>query len=181
MASEPQLIHFRWLKSPHDHLKRPIVARCAVVTVSDTRTEEDDTSGARIGELLREAGHEVVERTIVRDEPERIRALLEQMLAGSDFDAVFLNGGTGIAPRDTTFEAISSLLEKTLDGFGELFRVLSWQEIGSAAMLSRAVAGIARGKLVVSMPGSTPAVELAMSRLLIPELGHVLRLLGRSA
>jgi molybdenum cofactor biosynthesis protein B len=163
----------------HEHRQQgKIRARCAVITVSDTRTAETDTSGARIRELLLEAGHEVTESTIVRDEPAEIRALVEALLRRDGLHAVLLNGGTGLAPRDTTFEAVQSLLEKEIGGFGELFRMLSFAEIGAAAMLSRATAGIAAGKLVVSMPGSTAAVDLAMRKLIVPELGHVLHVLG---
>lgn len=154
-------------------------ARCAILTVSDTRNAATDTSGARIGEILREGGHQAADPVIVRDEPELIRERLKGLLADPAVDAVFLNGGTGIAARDTTFEAVRALFDKEIDGFGELFRVLSFQEIGSAAMLSRATAGIAAGKLVASMPGSTAAVDLAMRRLLLPELAHILHLLGR--
>src|SRR5688572_927269 len=123
----------------HEHrAKGERRAACAVVTVSDTRTEADDTSGDRIRDLLAAAGHQVLSRTIVRDEPERIRAVLEPLLADPRIDAVFLTGGTGVAPRDTTFEAVRALLDKEIEGFGELFRMLSFAEIGGAAMLSRA-------------------------------------------
>jgi molybdopterin adenylyltransferase len=149
---------------------------CAVVTVSDTRTPETDTSGARMRALLEDAGHRVVAYVILPDEPARIRAHVEGLLAAAEVDAVLVNGGTGLAPRDTTFEAVSALLDKRIDGFGELFRMLSWQEIGAAAMLSRAVAGVARGRILVSLPGSTPAVELGMTRLLLPTLGHMTQL-----
>ena len=151
-------------------------ARCTIVTVSDSRTPDTDKSGARIRELLLEAGHEVTSIVIVKDEPERIIATVRAHLADLSLHAIFLNGGTGLAPRDTTFEAIQSLLEKEITGFGELFRMLSFEEIGSAAMLSRATAGIAAGKLIVSMPGSTAAVDLAMRKLVVPELGHILHL-----
>lgn len=152
-------------------------AVCAVVTVSDTRTEKTDTSGARIRALLVEAGHRIAAYDILPDEPDRIRRRLEELLASAELDAVIVNGGTGLAPRDTTYEAVAGLLDKRIDGFGELFRMLSYEEIGAAAMLSRAVAGAARGKLLASLPGSTAAVELAMTKLLVPELGHVVRLL----
>src|SRR5262249_33798166 len=152
---------------------------CAVVTVSDTRTEATDTSGRRMRELLEAAGHRVVGSVIVRDEPDAIRARIEAFLMDAAVDAVLLNGGTGLAPRDTTYEAVDGLLEKRIDGFGELFRMLSFQEIGSAAMLSRAVAGVARGRVVAILPGSTAGVELGMERLLVPELGHLVTLLGR--
>jgi molybdenum cofactor biosynthesis protein B len=147
---------------------------CAILTVSDTRTPETDTSGAIARDLLVRAGHRVVTHEILPDEPERVRARVEGWLG--DVEAVVVNGGTGLAPRDTTYEAIVGLLDKRLDGFGELFRMLSYEQIGAAAMLSRAVAGVARGTVVVSMPGSTAAVELAMSKLVLPELGHMVKL-----
>ena len=159
------------------HEKARLHVGCAIVTVSDTRTEETDESGARIRELLTEAGHEVVAYRIVRDEPALIRSVLEPLLPDAKIQAVLLNGGTGIAPRDTTFEAVRGLFEKEIEGFGELFRLLSYQEIGPAAMLSRATAGIISGKVVISMPGSTAAVDLAMRRLVLPEIGHMVQLL----
>jgi molybdenum cofactor biosynthesis protein B len=151
---------------------------CAVVTVSDTRTPETDESGARIRTALEGAGHRVVSYAILPDDPSRIRAHVQVVLGDPTVQAVIVNGGTGIAPRDTTYEALSALLDKRLDGFGELFRMLSWEQVGSAAMLSRAAAGIARGKILASLPGSPDAVTLAMERLLVPELGHMARLLG---
>jgi molybdenum cofactor biosynthesis protein B len=148
-----------------------------VVTVSDTRTPETDESGARIRTALEGAGHRVVSYAILPDDPSRIRAHVQDVLGDPAVQAVIVNGGTGIAPRDTTYEALTALLEKRLDGFGELFRMLSWEQVGSAAMLSRAAAGIARGKILASLPGSPDAVALAMERLLVPELGHMARLL----
>ncbi|MGH7822258.1 MAG: MogA/MoaB family molybdenum cofactor biosynthesis protein, partial [Candidatus Binatia bacterium] len=139
--------------------------------------EQDDESGRRIRQLLGGSGHEVVSYRIVRDEPALIRDHILLLLTDPKVDAVLMNGGTGIAPRDTTFEAIRSLLQKEIEGFGELFRMLSYEAIGPAAMLSRAVAGISSGKVLISMPGSTAAVELAMEKLVIPELGHMLHLL----
>ena len=163
----------------HDHHHRHAATSvaCAVVTVSDSRTRETDVSGARIRAALEEAGHRVVAYDILPDEPARIREHVERVLANPDVRAVIVNGGTGIAPRDTTYEALTALFEKRLDGFGELFRMLSWEQVGSAAMLSRAAAGIARGKILASLPGSPDAVALAMDRLLVPELGHMARLL----
>ena len=160
----------------HAHGKRAV--RCAVVTVSDTRTPETDTSGARIRALLAEAGHGVVAYLILPDEPDRIRAHVQDLVHRRDVDAVLVSGGTGLAPRDTTYEAITALLDKRLDGFGELFRMLSFQEIGAQAMLSRAAAGVAGGKVIASMPGSTAAVELAMTRLLLPTLAHMVQLVA---
>jgi molybdenum cofactor biosynthesis protein B len=147
-----------------------------VITASDTRTPETDTSGQRIRALLEQAGHHVVAHGILPDDPELIGRRLDELLADPAVDAVIVNGGTGLAPRDTTYEAVTARLEKRIDGFGELFRSLSFAEIGSAAMLSRAVAGVARGRIVASLPGSTAAVELAMSRLLVPELSHMVGL-----
>jgi molybdenum cofactor biosynthesis protein B len=157
----------------HDHGPRQVT--CAVLTVSDTRTEETDTSGARIVELLGREGHPVAAHAIVRDEPDEIRAWLDRVPA--EVQVIILNGGTGLARRDTTFEAVQARLEKTIDGFGELFRMLSWEQIGAAAMLSRATAGISRGRVIFSVPGSTKAVELAMTKLILPELRHVAGLL----
>jgi len=160
---------------PQHHAKSRHAA-CAIVTVSDTRTPETDASGVCIRALLEEAGHRVLSYAILPDDAGRIRAHLEELFDVPGLDAVLVNGGTGLAPRDTTHEAITGLLEKRLDGFGELFRMLSYQQVGSAAMLSRAAAGVARGKIVVSLPGAPAAVELAMQKLLIPELGHMVHL-----
>ena len=151
--------------------------RCAVITLSDTRTEETDTSGRRIKDLLAEQGQPVVSYQILKDEPEQITAVVRALLAQSEVDAIITNGGTGIAPRDTTFEAIQSLLEKEISGFGEMFRMLSYADIGAAAMLTRATAGVANGKVIISLPGSTGAVELGMTKLVLPELGHMMFLL----
>jgi molybdenum cofactor biosynthesis protein B len=151
----------------------PRSVRCAVVTVSDTRTVETDTSGALIRERLERAGHAVVFYAIVPDEREEIGRLVDELVQRPDCDAVLLNGGTGIARRDVTYEAIAERIEKRLDGFGELFRWLSYREIGTAAMLSRALAGVYRGRIVIAMPGSTGAVRLAMDELVLPELAHL--------
>ena len=145
----------------------------AVITVSDTRTEANDLSGAVARELLGRTGHEVRAYRIVPDEPARVSEVVRDLCGRSEIDAVVLNGGTGISRRDRTYEAVAGLLERRLDGFGELFRALSYQEIGSAAMLSRAVAGIFRGTVVFSLPGSTAAVRLGLERLILPELGHI--------
>ena len=153
--------------------------RCAVLSVSDTRTPETDTSGVLIRNLLAEAGHSVVASTIVPDDPAAIVRAIEQWLIDPRVQVILSNGGTGIAGRDTTYDALAGLLEKRLDGFGELFRMLSYAEIGAAAMLSRATAGVCRGRLVVAMPGSRNAVNLAMTRLLLPELGHLVFEIGK--
>lgn len=159
-----------------DHkAQAPPSVRCFVVTVSDTRTDETDTSGRAIADLLETAGHQVVGRTIVPDDPPRIRGMLEQQLANPQVQVIITTGGTGISSRDSTYEVVAALLEKRLDGFGELFRAISYEHVGSSAMLSRASAGLASGRIVVSLPGSEAAVRLAMERLLIPELGHLVR------
>jgi len=153
----------------------PKSVRCYVLTVSDTRTEENDTSGRAIAALLSAAGHIVAARAIVKDDPDSVRATIARQLASADVQAIITTGGTGITSRDSTFEAVDALLEKRLDGFGELFRMLSFEQIGPAAMMSRASAGLAAGKIVVSLPGSEAAVRLAMERLLLPELGHLVQ------
>lgn len=159
---------------PHaDHQEQAddTAVRCAVVTVSDTRTEDTDTSGRFIRTALADAGFAVAHYTIVPDEPARIDALLDA-LPGA-VDAILLNGGTGISARDQTVDVVERRVEKPLPGFGELFRMLSYEEIGAGAMLSRATAGVARHTLVVAMPGSTNAVKLAMTKLILPELKHL--------
>jgi molybdenum cofactor biosynthesis protein B len=146
-----------------------------VITVSDTRTADNDESGRVIRVAMAAAGHLIAHYQIVRDEPDQIAATVSAWIA--DLDAIVINGGTGISPRDSTFEAVEGLLDKKLEGFGELFRMLSYHEIGSAAFLSRATAGVCRGKILVSIPGSPSACRLAMEKLLIPELGHIGELL----
>jgi molybdenum cofactor biosynthesis protein B len=150
-----------------------------VLTVSDTRNESTDKSGDAIAALLTGAGHDVVGRTIVKDEPADVVRVINDQLANGDAQVIITTGGTGLTSRDSTYEALSALIEKRLDGFGELFRMLSYQDIGPAAMLSRAVAGTARGKFIASLPGSEGAVRLAMSRLIVPELGHVVQQLSK--
>jgi molybdenum cofactor biosynthesis protein B len=163
-----------------DHKREaPASVRCYVVTVSDTRTEETDKSGRAIIELLGRAGHEITGRAIVRDEAAMVRDTIARQLANTDVDVIIATGGTGITSRDSTFEAVNALFEKRLDGFGELFRMLSFQEIGPAAMMSRASAGLAAGHIVVSLPGSEAAVRLAMEKLLLPELGHLVQQAGK--
>lgn len=146
---------------------------CAIITVSDTRTEANDTSGQAIRDLLSRDNHPVTYYSILKDEPKQIVALIETLIAKPDVGAVLLNGGTGIGRRDSTVEAVEELLEKKLVGFGELFRMLSFAEIGSSAMMSRAVAGVYKRKIIFSMPGSTHAVRLAMEKLILPELAHL--------
>ena len=151
----------------------PDRVRCAVITVSDTRTEETDRSGQLIKQRLDERGHEVVHYRIVKDEPEQIDTMLTELVQRSDCDAVIFNGGTGIARRDTTFDTVSRRLEKELIGFGEIFRMLSFSEIGAAAMLSRATAGVIGDTVVFLTPGSSNAVSLALEKLILPEIAHV--------
>lgn len=160
--------------SVHEHKEKAKRSLgCFVITVSDTRDETTDQSGQLIKSLLAEKGHQLAGYRIVKDEPLQIESLLQDVLTRADVDAVIVNGGTGIAPRDGTYEVVNHLLEKRLDGFGEIFRFLSYQEIGSAAIMSRAVAGSAKGKVLISLPGSKGAVDLAMRRLVLPELGHM--------
>ncbi|AFZ28633.1 molybdenum cofactor synthesis domain protein [Gloeocapsa sp. PCC 7428] len=150
-----------------------IAVNCAVITVSDTRTFETDKSGQIIKQFLLDAAHNVGAYTIIPDEPIQIQDQLQSLASNVDLDAVICNGGTGIAPRDTTYDAIANLLEKTLPGFGELFRYLSYQEIGSRAIASRAIAGVYQNKLIFSLPGSSNAVKLGMQQLILPELVHL--------
>lgn len=160
--------------SAHDHRAsgdRPL--HIAVLTVSDTRTPETDSGGALIRTLLEAAGHTVADAQIVRDVDADIRGAVENWIGASEIDAVIITGGTGLAPRDRTVEALQPLIDRQIEGFGELFRVLSFEEIGSAAMLSRAFGGIAGHTPLFALPGSRNAISLAMTRLLLPELGHV--------
>jgi molybdenum cofactor biosynthesis protein B len=158
----------------HQHRQHALdVVPCAVITVSDTRTLETDTGGALVQDLLLGAGHQVVDRVIVRDDANAIAAALRAALGAEGVRAVLLTGGTGVAPRDVTPDAVEPLLERVVPGFGEIFRTLSYDDIGSAALLSRALAGIAAGRVVFVMPGSRGAVRLAMERLVLPEIGHL--------
>ena len=147
--------------------------KCFVVTVSDTRDETTDESGQLIKSMLTDEKHPLAGYGIVKDEPTEIEARLREALANERVEAVIVNGGTGISPRDGTYEVIVGLLEKRLDGFGEIFRYLSYEDIGSAAIMSRAVAGSAQGKVLISLPGSKGAVKLAMEKLILPELRHM--------
>jgi molybdopterin adenylyltransferase len=161
-------------ESVHKHRDAaPDVVRVAVLTISDTRTPETDTGGNTAEELLTGAGHEVVHRGIVPDEAAQIKAEVVDLLVRPDIDAVITTGGTGISARDTTYEVVDRMLDKRLDGFGEIFRVLSYEEIGAAAMLSRAAAGAVGAKFLACLPGSRNAVRLAVEKLLVPELSHV--------
>ena len=155
----------------------PSSVRAFVLTISDTRSETTDTSGAAIVEALTAAGHTIAGRKILRDDPGPVASAVRGATVNTD--VIITTGGTGITSRDSTFEAIAQLFDKRLDGFGELFRMLSYQQIGAAAMLSRAVAGTIAGRVVVSLPGSEAAVRLAVEKLLVPELGHLVREAGR--
>jgi molybdenum cofactor biosynthesis protein B len=150
-----------------------ISLRCAVITVSDTRTPETDRSGQLMQTQLQENGHQILDYVILPDDPKQIIDQLSTLAMIQELDAILCHGGTGIAPRDTTYDAVASLLEKTLPGFGELFRYLSYQEIGSRAIASRAIAGVYQGKLVFSLPGSSNAVKLGLEQLILPELAHL--------
>jgi molybdenum cofactor biosynthesis protein B len=156
-----------------DEASRLPAVRAAVITISDTRTRDTDKSGALIIQRLESAGHRVIRYEILPDEPDQIRELVASLATSGEIQVVLTNGGTGIAPRDGTFEAISGLLTKQLPGFGEIFRMLSWDEVGPAAMLSRAIGGLIGQTLVFSMPGSSNAVALAMDKLIVPELAHL--------
>ncbi len=156
-------------------------ARVVTITVSDTRREEDDRGGAVLRETLAAQGHTIVRHAIVRDEVGEIRAVIEAVIAGDEADAVVLTGGTGIAPRDVTYEAVAPLLEKTLDGFGEAFRRVSWDEVGPRAILSRAIAGTRGRTVIVALPGSPKGVRTAVEKVLGPTLGHMVALLRDGA
>lgn len=165
-------------KHPHEP-EAPLHAGIGWLTVSDTRTEADDRSGDLAVERIQAAGHRVVARAIVPDEPVRVRERVSQWLSNKDIQLVLICGGTGVSARDQTYEALSELFETRLEGFGELFRMLSYEQVASRSMLSRATAGIAAGKPVFLMPGSTKAVELALTRLILPEIGHLLTELAK--
>ena len=153
----------------------PGAIRCAVITVSDTRTLDNDTGGQTAIVHLTAAGHPLAHREIIPDEPTRMRPLLESLRGRDDIDAILLTGGTGITSRDQTYETVTSLLDKPLPGYGEVFRMLSYQEIGGAAILSRAVGGLMGRKVLLTMPGSPAAVRLAMEKIIVPELPHLVR------
>ena len=146
-----------------------------VITCSDTRTPETDTSGQLIRKLLEERGHTVVGYHLAKDEPAQIQLWIARGTADETVQAIIINGGTGIARRDSTFEAVDAMLEKRLTGFGEIFRLLTYQDIGSPAIMSRATAGVIKGRILFSTPGSESAVRLAMEKLILPELGHLVR------
>jgi len=165
---------------PREHkATAPRSIGCFVLTMSDTKSPETDTSGLLIRDLLVAAGHTIVGHAVVRDEPAQVTAIIREGCANADLQAFILTGGTGVTSRDSTFEAVEALLDKRLAGFGELFRMLSYQEIGAAAMLSRAQAGVVKRRALFSLPGSPNACRLALEKLIIPELGHLLREISR--
>jgi molybdenum cofactor biosynthesis protein B len=164
--------------SVHEHEKHaPANLKVGVITASDSRTPENDESGKLIRSLLEDAGHLVAYYAVLPDDPQKIALALVANL--KNLDAIIVNGGTGITARDNTTEVVKSLLDKELEGFGELFRMLSFQEIGAAAMMSRAIAGVRHGKFIAALPGSPDACRLAMEKLLIPQLGHIAYLLSK--
>jgi molybdenum cofactor biosynthesis protein B len=158
----------------HQKSAKEITARCAVITLSDTRTNETDTSGQLIQKLLRDAGHEVVEYRLIPDNAAELEQVLLTLAVDERIDVLLTNGGTGIASRDQTIGVVEKMIDQPLPGFGELFRMLSWQQVGAGAMLSRAIGGITRGKPIFAMPGSSKAVELAMTQLILPQVKHIL-------
>lgn len=165
---------------PQEHKARaPRSIGCFVLTISDSKTPDTDTSGALIRDLLNKAGHAVVGHAIVKDEPAQVTARVREGCADPNVQAFILTGGTGVTSRDATFEAVEALLDKRLTGFGELFRMLSYEEIGAAAMLSRAQAGVVKGRALFSLPGSPNACRLALDKLILPELGHLLGEINR--
>lgn len=169
------------LPAPHREHKQhaPLTISCVVITCSDTRTRDTDTSGFLMMDLLKAQGHEVVAYHLVKDDPDEIRAAIEEAAQRESVQAILINGGTGITRRDSTFEAVDGMLEKRLDGFGEIFRYLSYLDIGSPAIMSRATAGLYRNRIVISTPGSEGAVRLAMEKLVLPELGHMIQQIAK--
>jgi molybdenum cofactor biosynthesis protein B len=166
--------------TPNEHkASAPRSIGCWVLTISDSKTPDTDTSGKLIREMVVASGHQVVGAEIVRDEPKDVQRVIREACGNAAVQAVLMTGGTGITSRDSTFEAVEAMLDKRLPGFGELFRMLSYQEVGGAAMLSRAQMGVARGRIVVSMPGSPNACRLALEKLVLPELGHLVREMSR--
>jgi len=161
---------------PQEHKAHaPASVGCFVLTISDSKTPETDTSGALIRELVNAAGHRITGHAIVKDEPDQVAAVIRSGCAAPSVEAFILTGGTGITSRDSTYEAIEALLDKRLAGFGELFRMLSYEEVGAAAMLSRAQGGVVQGRVLFSLPGSPNACRLALEKLIIPELPHLIR------
>ena len=155
--------------------KAPQSVSCAVITISDSRTEEDDESGRLISQKLTENGHRVLSYAVLKDEADSIKKKIDELLSQKELQVIITNGGTGVGHRDVTVETIYPILEKKLDGFGELFRFLSYQEIGTASIMSRAIAGAVKGKIILCLPGSPGAAKLAMDKIILPEIGHMVR------
>jgi len=170
-------------RSGHAHEQHkahaPHCVTCVVITCSDTRTSQTDTSGQLMMRLLKEHGHELAGYHVIKDDPAQIRSLIEEAAAHDAVQAILVNGGTGISKRDSTFEAVDGMLEKRLVGFGEIFRYLTYKDIGSPAIMTRATAGIFRGRIIFSTPGSEGAVRLAMESLILPEIGHIIQQLNK--
>lgn len=164
----------------HEHKAyAPRSIGCMIITCSDTRTADTDNSGQLIQKLLKDQGHTVVGYHLVKDDPAQIQLWIARTVTNEAVQALIINGGTGVSRRDTTFEAVDAMLEKRLPGFGELFRLLTYQEIGSPAIMSRATAGVVKGRVLFSVPGSENAVRMAMEKLILPELGHVVQQLAK--
>ena len=155
--------------------KAPASVNCAVLTISDTRTEQDDEAGRIIRQKLSDSGHRVISYYILKDEANPIEKKIHELLREEELQVIITNGGTGVSRRDITVETVSPILEKKLDGFGELFRSLTYQEIGTGSIMSRALAGVAGGKVIICLPGSPEAINLAMDRIILPEIGHLVR------
>ncbi len=162
--------------SHQEHKKEaPVSIGCAVLTISDSRTEQDDESGDLIKQKLISNGHRIVAYILLKNEPEPLKETIYELLEQEDIGAIITCGGTGLGNRDITVETVLPILEKKLDGFGELFRSLSYQEIGSSSIMSRAIAGVVNGKVIICLPGSLGAAELAMEKIILPEIGHMIR------
>ncbi len=160
----------------HDHKHTaPKKVNCAVVIISGSRTEQNDESGKLIMQTLKDNGHQVTSYDILRNDVDSIRKKLDELLGDDGLQVIITSGGTGASRMDLTIETISPVLDKKLDGFGELFRFLTYQEIGTGSILSRAMAGVARGKVIICLPGSTAAVRLAIEQIILPEIGHLVR------
>ena len=155
--------------------KAPQSVSCAVLTISDTRTEQDDESGKLIRQKLSQNGHQVMFYSVLKNEADSIKKKIDELLRQEELQVIITSGGTGVSHRDITVETISPILGKKLDGFGELFRFLSYQEIGTAGIMSRAIAGVAMGKVILCIPGSPGAANLAMDKIILPEIGHMVR------
>ena len=158
----------------HKHLS-PKSVNCAIIIISDTRTEKNDESGKLIMQALKIGGHKLLSYCILKNDAGSIRKKLNELLVEKNLQVIIASGGTGISHMDITIEAISTILEKRIDGFGELFRFLTYQEIGTASIMSRAMAGVAMGKIIICLPGSAGAVDLAMKKIILPEIGHIVR------